>query len=194
MYYCTKTTYSGSSDSWPKGNYCFARKCGSCPSGFCTGFIYWDDEDTSNRNCKYGVLPDGQYDRNTKINYCCRNHDCLQCTCKNVRYKSNEIVLMASQKPADSCNDSCSICNDKFVYQVKRKRFDRTSIDSKLHRQPEKVSDVLEHLIQLTPNRDEKAYICSSCSSKVFKYGQLLYSKEELRTVADSSTYIGKKY
>ncbi|CAC5401407.1 unnamed protein product [Mytilus coruscus] len=100
---------------------------------------------------------------------------------------------MASQKPADSCNDSCSICNDKFVYQVKRKRFDRTSIDSKLHRQPERVSDVLEHLVQFTPNRDEKSYICTSCSSKVSKYGQLLYSKEELRTVADSSTYIGKK-
>ncbi|OPL21662.1 hypothetical protein AM593_03994, partial [Mytilus galloprovincialis] len=73
MYYCTKTTYSGSSDSWPKGNYCFARKGGSCPSGFCTGFIYWDDEDTANRNYKSGVLPDGQYDSNTKINYCCRS-------------------------------------------------------------------------------------------------------------------------
>ncbi|OPL32926.1 hypothetical protein AM593_08842, partial [Mytilus galloprovincialis] len=72
MYYCTKTSYSGSG-SWPRGNYCIARKGGSCPSGFSTGFIYWDDEDNANANSHGGVLPDGEYGRNTKIQYCCRS-------------------------------------------------------------------------------------------------------------------------
>ncbi|XP_076113191.1 uncharacterized protein LOC143080917 [Mytilus galloprovincialis] len=76
LYYCTKTTSSGSG-SWPSGNYCFARYGGSCLSGFTTrfttGFIYWDDEDNANANSKWGVLPNGVYDRNTKIYYCCKS-------------------------------------------------------------------------------------------------------------------------
>ncbi|CAG2230279.1 unnamed protein product [Mytilus edulis] len=72
MYYCTKTISSGSG-SWPRGNYCIGRYDGVCPSGFCPGFIYWDDEDNGNGNRKSGVLPDGVYNRNTKINYCCRS-------------------------------------------------------------------------------------------------------------------------
>ncbi|CAC5419765.1 unnamed protein product [Mytilus coruscus] len=70
--YCTKTTYGGSG-SWPRGNYCIARKGGSCPSGFRTGSIYWDDEDHANANSKNGVLPDGTYNRNTRIYFCCRS-------------------------------------------------------------------------------------------------------------------------
>ncbi|XP_063442794.1 uncharacterized protein LOC134723085 [Mytilus trossulus] len=70
--YCTKTTYGGSG-SWPRGNYCTARKGGSCPSGFRTGIIYWDDEDHNNANSKKGILPDGTYNRYTRIYYCCRS-------------------------------------------------------------------------------------------------------------------------
>ncbi|CAG2214848.1 unnamed protein product [Mytilus edulis] len=56
MYYCTKTTSSGSG-SWPSGNYCIARKGGSCPSGFsCTGYIYWDDEDNANANSHWAYF------------------------------------------------------------------------------------------------------------------------------------------
>ncbi|XP_063442795.1 uncharacterized protein LOC134723086 [Mytilus trossulus] len=72
LYYCTKTSYSGSG-SWPSGNYCIARYGSSCPSGFSTGNIYWDDEDNANANSHGGVLPYGVYDRNTKIEYCCRS-------------------------------------------------------------------------------------------------------------------------
>ncbi|XP_052059669.1 uncharacterized protein LOC127700292 [Mytilus californianus] len=70
--YCTKTTHSGSG-SWPRGNYCIARKSDACPSGFSTGSIYWDDEDHANANSKNGVLPDGTFDRNTRIYFCCRS-------------------------------------------------------------------------------------------------------------------------
>ena len=45
------------------------------PSGFVTDqdtYIYWDDEDDSNANSFGGVLPDGVYDRNTRIQFCCR--------------------------------------------------------------------------------------------------------------------------
>nr|XP_022300141.1 uncharacterized protein LOC111108499 isoform X2 [Crassostrea virginica] len=71
-YYCSKTSSSGSG-SWPSGNYCIMRYGSSCPSGFSTGDIYWDDEDTDNMNGEGGYLPSGTYSIGTRINYCCRN-------------------------------------------------------------------------------------------------------------------------
>jgi len=40
--------------------------------GFSAGYIYWDDEDFGNANSKGGMLPDGYFDDNTKMYYCCR--------------------------------------------------------------------------------------------------------------------------
>ena len=37
-----------------------------------SGFIKWDDEDKDNKNNRSGILPDGVYDYNTKIEFCCR--------------------------------------------------------------------------------------------------------------------------
>nr|XP_022302103.1 uncharacterized protein LOC111110061 [Crassostrea virginica] len=71
-YYCSKTSSSGSG-SWPRGNYCIMRYGSSCPSGFASGSIYWDDEDSYNMNGKGGYLPSGAYDEDTRIYYCCRN-------------------------------------------------------------------------------------------------------------------------
>ena len=71
MCYCTRQSSSGST-TWPRGQYCIAKK-GSCPSGFRTGELYWDDEDSGNINSKSGVVPDGSYGRNTRIQYCCRS-------------------------------------------------------------------------------------------------------------------------
>ncbi|KAJ7310876.1 hypothetical protein OS493_040024 [Desmophyllum pertusum] len=39
---------------------------------FRAGYIKWDDEDKNNGNRITGQLPDGVYDRNTRIEYCCR--------------------------------------------------------------------------------------------------------------------------
>ncbi|XP_032235096.2 uncharacterized protein LOC5510145 isoform X2 [Nematostella vectensis] len=55
-----------------KGQYCIYKK-GSCPSGFSSGWIRWDDEDVRNSNNYQGTLPDGTYDRNTLIYFCCRS-------------------------------------------------------------------------------------------------------------------------
>jgi hypothetical protein len=70
MCYCTRTSSRGST-SWPRGRYCIAKK-GSCPRGFRTGELYWDDEDSGNINAITGVVPDGIYNRDTRIRYCCR--------------------------------------------------------------------------------------------------------------------------
>ena len=43
------------------------------PSGFSNGAIRWDDEDSSNANRKSGSLPDGTYDGDTYMKYCCRS-------------------------------------------------------------------------------------------------------------------------
>lgn len=37
-----------------------------------SGSIAWDDEDDGNRNQEDGVLPDGEFNGNTKIFYCCQ--------------------------------------------------------------------------------------------------------------------------
>ena len=37
------------------------------------GYLHWDDEDYINANKFSGVLPDGTYDRNTDIHFCCRD-------------------------------------------------------------------------------------------------------------------------
>lgn len=53
------------------GQYCIYKK-GDCPIGLESGDVYWDDEDNNNANNKGGILPDGEYDRNTLIYFCCK--------------------------------------------------------------------------------------------------------------------------
>ena len=53
------------------GQYCIFKK-GSCPKGLTEGYIHWDDETEKNINDKGGTLPDGIYDKDTLIYYCCR--------------------------------------------------------------------------------------------------------------------------
>ena len=36
--------------------------------------MYWDDEDYKNKNKKGGILPDGVYNADTKIYYCCQTN------------------------------------------------------------------------------------------------------------------------
>ena len=73
FFYCVKTSRGSSGYQWPKGTYCIAKR-GSCPTGFNKhGSIYWDDEDSNNKNRRWGTLPDGRYDTNTEVQYCCRN-------------------------------------------------------------------------------------------------------------------------
>jgi hypothetical protein len=37
-----------------------------------SGWVRWDDSDYENKNRKGGFLPDGSYDKDTKIEYCCQ--------------------------------------------------------------------------------------------------------------------------
>ena len=68
-----KANYPATRKTWPKGEYCIFRKGGLCPRGFASGYLYWDDEDRNNQNKYSGVRPDGDYNRNTKMYFCCRN-------------------------------------------------------------------------------------------------------------------------
>ena len=56
------------------GQYCIYKK-GRCPNGLSNGFVYWDDDSYFNENTKSGILPDGVYDANTKIEFCCRTDE-----------------------------------------------------------------------------------------------------------------------
>ena len=68
--FCIKT--QGGSGVWPAGEYCIYRRGGCCYQGFDQGSIHWDDEDDDNANSVNGYLPDGDYGRDTRIEFCCR--------------------------------------------------------------------------------------------------------------------------
>ena len=124
-YYCTKTLDPGS-PSWPSGTYCIARHGSSCPSGFYSGLIHWDDEDSNNDNSEMQPIPSGVYDRDTEINFCCRSdgrHDSpitlpptqpfalyrYEGKCQKVRGMNNPIELFVHYDDEDSNNgNQCS--------------------------------------------------------------------------------------
>ncbi|CAG2229464.1 unnamed protein product [Mytilus edulis] len=73
FHFCIKTMNENTEyeRDWPKGSYCILKK-GDCPQGFDIGSIKWDDEDHNNGNGNDGTLPDGSYDGDTTMFYCCR--------------------------------------------------------------------------------------------------------------------------
>ena len=56
---------------WPDGKYCMYKKGSSCPTGLDEGFVIWDDENKDNKNSREGVLPEGLFNEDTKIFFCC---------------------------------------------------------------------------------------------------------------------------
>ncbi|CAD5111849.1 DgyrCDS1113 [Dimorphilus gyrociliatus] len=76
MKFCMKTQV-GKGPEWPRGTYCIYKK-GECPLDFFQGYIYWDDTAplinplVPNYQKTSGVIPDGTYNANTLIEYCCR--------------------------------------------------------------------------------------------------------------------------
>ena len=72
FHYCVKRSNKNNDIQWPKGTYCIAKK-GKCPRGFWKGGIHWDDYNYFNKNWKWGELPDGRYNRDTTVDYCCRS-------------------------------------------------------------------------------------------------------------------------
>ncbi len=55
------------------GSYCiYKNKHVLCPKNMDTGWVKWDDENDGSINKKGGFLPDGQYDIDTIIYYCCQ--------------------------------------------------------------------------------------------------------------------------
>ncbi|XP_061178869.1 uncharacterized protein LOC133187488 [Saccostrea echinata] len=89
FYYCTKDPNDINDEGfWPAGNYCILKHGATCPpTGFKSGSIHWDDEDSRNKNSLGGTLPSGSYNKNTRIEYCCR---------KDGSY-TNEILLPTAQ-------------------------------------------------------------------------------------------------
>lgn len=56
---------------WPDGKYCIYKKGSGCPTGLDEGFVIWDDENKDNKNSKDGELPEGLFNEDTKIFFCC---------------------------------------------------------------------------------------------------------------------------
>ena len=98
---------------WPKGKYCILRFGNHCPTSFETGEVYWDDEDSRNSNKHSGKMPDGVYDRNTRMFFCCRNDGE---TSKPIILPTNRpFILMPTQKGR--------ACQSVFRMRVSRQWF-----------------------------------------------------------------------
>ncbi|XP_028399914.1 uncharacterized protein LOC114523247 [Dendronephthya gigantea] len=74
--FCMKQNSSGvGTDSWPNGEYCIYKSgIEACPKNMSSGWVKWDDEDNSNINKRGGSLPQGVYNQDTKIYYCCQTN------------------------------------------------------------------------------------------------------------------------
>lgn len=68
--FCIKMNEEGGG-RWPDGKYCIYKKGSSCPTGLDEGFVIWDDENKDNKNSKEGALPEGLFNEDTKIFFCC---------------------------------------------------------------------------------------------------------------------------
>ena len=76
MSYCTQELEPESDSDvrlWPSGSYCIARYGDDCPRHFDSGSLVWDDNDNYNGIVTHGLVPDGDYDSDVKIQYCCRS-------------------------------------------------------------------------------------------------------------------------
>ena len=69
------------------GQYCIYKK-GTCPAGLIEGYVFWDDDFWNNQNRRGGTLPDGTYNDNTRIEFCCRTDGA-----------KNEPILLPTETP-----------------------------------------------------------------------------------------------
>ncbi|KAK6185631.1 hypothetical protein SNE40_007823 [Patella caerulea] len=103
-YFCTSKNYSPLGGEWPRGSYCILRKGGECPIGFKSGFIQFDNEIRSRRmsNSNHGELPDGEYGKDTLIQFCCRD-DGLESQPIELPNDKPMILFQAKFLGGDSC-------------------------------------------------------------------------------------------
>ncbi|XP_033103765.1 uncharacterized protein LOC117106502 [Anneissia japonica] len=58
--------------TWPDGEYCVYQAGTTCPSNLKSGAIFWDNKNSGD-NSYGGSVPEGTYDHNTKMYFCCQN-------------------------------------------------------------------------------------------------------------------------
>lgn len=89
--FCTKkkTAKDATSLSWPAGKYCIYRKDEVCPPGFTFGYIQYDD--LKNPSNISGILPDGQFESDSRFYFCCRGDGS---TSSSINLPSSEPFIM----------------------------------------------------------------------------------------------------
>ena len=87
----------------------------------------------------------------------------------------------------------CSICNSKFKFQAKRKKFEKVLLEAKLERQDSTLKDVFSAVgIQITPDKGN-VFVCRQYQIKVGHVNKYLSSKSELKNIASKEAYLGQK-
>ncbi|XP_068755962.1 uncharacterized protein [Montipora capricornis] len=122
--FCMKTLSKTSKYDlpWPKGKYCIYKK-GNCPEGFGNGYVHWDDEDLNNKNRFTGQLPDGGYDGNTKIEFCCRDDG----------YATN-VINLPTDKPFVLLKSNTHLCQRVNNTKIKEEYFSWDNEDAVPHK------------------------------------------------------------
>ena len=65
MHFCISYNTNPTNEQWPAGSYCMNRVSSRCPSGFKSGYMDIDEEDTNFSGQSRGILPDMLF-------FCCR--------------------------------------------------------------------------------------------------------------------------
>jgi len=140
----TRTETSKYNLPWPKGQYCIYKK-GNCPQGFSYGYIRWDDEDDINKNWVSGQLPNGLYDWNTKIDYCCRDDG----------YATNAIYL-PTDTPFVLLKSGTHLCQNVYGANKREEFFHWDSEDNSPHAEARLKHPFLEYV----GDRNLKVHYC----------------------------------
>lgn len=88
--FCTKedSVFDEVGLQWPDGQYCIYKYGSECPEGLHEGWVFWDDEnieELDGGNMVQGVVPEGVYEKDTLIYFCCNN--------KGIKSKPIELPL-----------------------------------------------------------------------------------------------------
>ncbi|XP_048242800.1 uncharacterized protein LOC124119955 [Haliotis rufescens] len=114
-HFCVKnssTSDDADTAEWGPGRYCIHKK-GDCPTGFESGYVKYDNL-AGTTTTTSGSLPDGVYDADTRLDFCCRDDGYPIVPLKLPNTKP--FILFRHKGEADSCQEvDGMLANPEFL-------------------------------------------------------------------------------
>ncbi|XP_071078434.1 uncharacterized protein [Haliotis cracherodii] len=114
-HFCVKnssTSADADTAEWGPGRYCILKK-GDCPTGFESGYVKYDNL-AGTTTTTSGSLPDGVYDADTRLDFCCRDDGFPIVPLKLPNTKP--FILFRHKGESDSCQEvDGMLANPEFL-------------------------------------------------------------------------------